>query len=50
MAQLGERIEAREALPVRHFRRVHAAALALNLAQRVVVVWGTLELSRQLSM
>jgi len=48
MHRLGERIEASEAAAVRNFRRVHATALSINLAQLCVVVWGVLELSRQM--
>jgi hypothetical protein len=49
MARLAERIEASEASAIRHFRRVHSVALAVNFLQLVVVVWGVLQLSRQLS-
>ena len=48
MQQLGSRIEASDASAIRHFRRVHGAALLINLAQLAVVVWGTLQLSRAL--
>ncbi len=48
MQRLGDRIEASEEIAVRHFRRVHAAALFANLVQLVAVVWGVLQLSRQL--
>jgi hypothetical protein len=46
MEHLGTRIEANHAEAIRHFRRVHATALLVNVAQLVVVVWGTLQLSR----
>lgn len=49
MARLGERIAASDDAAIRHFRQVHGAALAINLAQLVLVVWGLLQLSRQLS-
>lgn len=49
MQRLGERIEASDVAAIAAFRRVHAAALAIILVQLVVVVWGTLQLSRQLS-
>ena len=48
MHRLGERIEASEAAAVQGFRRVHATALGVNLVQLCVVVWGVLELSRQM--
>ena len=31
---------------IRRFRRVHAAALLVNVLQLVALVWGTLQLSR----
>jgi len=46
MEQLGARIEASDDHAIRHFRRVHGAALLINLGQLVVLVWGTLQLSR----
>ena len=46
MQQLGTRIESSDAEAVRHFRRVHVMALVVNVAQLVVVVWGTLQLSK----
>lgn len=49
MARLGERIESSEESAIRYFRQVHATALSVNLVQLVVVVWGVLQLSRQLS-
>lgn len=51
MAQLGEKIAAAEAEAeaIGHFRRVHGGALVVNLLQLVVLVWGLLQLSRQLS-
>lgn len=45
MRQLGTQIEANEAAAVRHFRRVHATAITVNVVQLFVVVWGTLQLS-----
>ena len=48
MERLGERIEANEESAVKHFRRVHATALCINLAQLVVIVWGLLQLSQEL--
>jgi hypothetical protein len=49
MQELGARIEANEAEAIRHFRRVHVTALLVNVAQLVVLVWGTLQLSAALS-
>ena len=49
MRRLGEKIEASEDAAIRNFRRVHGAALAINLTQLVVVVWGVLQLSKQIS-
>jgi hypothetical protein len=49
MAQLGKKIQASEPTAIQHFRRVHAAALAINLLQLVVVVWGILRLSQELT-
>ena len=49
MRRLGEQIEASEDAAIRNFRRVHGAALAINLTQLVVVVWGVLQLSKQIS-
>ena len=44
MQQLGERIEAADVQAIARFKRVHAAALGVNLAQLMVLVWGTLQL------
>ena len=49
MARLGEKIEASEAAAIQNFRRVHSAALAINLVQLIVVVWGVLRLSQELT-
>jgi hypothetical protein len=46
MDELGTRIEANDDAAIQRFRRVHATALLVNLAQLVVLVWGTLQLSR----
>lgn len=46
MDQLGTRIEANDVTAIRHFRRVHGAALLTNVAQLALLVWGTLQLSR----
>ena len=49
MQRLGDKIEASDATAIASFRRVHIAALATSLVQLVVVVWGILQLSRQMS-
>lgn len=49
MQALGERIEASGAGAIAHFRRVHAVALAINVAQLGVIVWGLLRLSVAMS-
>ncbi|MBP6898660.1 MAG: hypothetical protein KBC73_01160 [Burkholderiaceae bacterium] len=49
MQRLGAQIEASDAAAVRRFRRVHVLTLAINLAQLVLLVWGLIRLSRQLS-
>ena len=48
MQQLGAKIEASSDGAIQHFRRVHTAALCVNLVQLVAIVWGLLWLSRQL--
>ncbi|WP_342130749.1 hypothetical protein [Hydrogenophaga sp. OTU3427] len=46
MLQLGSQIESNTDGAVQRFRRVHGLALLVNLAQLVVLVWGTIQLSR----
>lgn len=48
MQELAAGIEASEKEAVQRFRRVHVAALLMNFTQLVVLVWGTLQLSRAL--
>ena len=48
MQQLGAQIEANNDGALQRFRRMHSAALLVNLAQLAVLVWGTIELSRSL--
>ena len=48
MQQLGAKIEASSDGAIQHSRRVHTAALCVNLVQLVAIVWGLLWLSRQL--
>jgi hypothetical protein len=45
MAQLDEQIQNGQALAIRRFRQVHSAALAMNLAQLIVLVWGVTQIS-----
>lgn len=45
MERLGERIQAADAQAVAGFRRAHGAALLINLAQLVIVVWAVTRLS-----
>jgi hypothetical protein len=35
-----------DAGPVRHFRRMHGAALLINVGLLAVLVWGTIRLSQ----
>lgn len=46
MEQLGAKIEANDAHALRRFRQMHVTALLINVALLVVLVWGTIELSR----
>lgn len=46
MQHLGTRIEANDGEAIQRFRRVHAMALLVNFGLLVVLVWGTLQLSR----
>jgi len=46
MQRLGSQIEANDGEAIPRFRRVHATALLINLAQLAVLVWGTIQLSR----
>jgi len=48
MEHLGARIEANEGGAVERFRRLHAAALLINLGLLVLLVWGTIQLSRSI--
>jgi hypothetical protein len=47
MATLGARIEAGEARVIPAFRRVHAAALLINLAQLAIIVWSLISVSME---
>lgn len=49
MQDIGARIGGLDGAAIARFRRLHTAALCGNLVQLVVVVWGVLQLSRQLS-
>lgn len=48
MAEAGARIGGGDAQPIRRFRRLHGAALLINAALLVVLVWGTIRLSQSL--
>lgn len=48
MEEVGARIEGGDAEPIRRFRRMHGAALLINVALLVVLVWGTIRLSQSL--
>lgn len=45
MQRLGEAIQASDAGAIAGFRRVHAAALGVNLGQLVLLVWAVLRIS-----
>ena len=45
MLRLGQRIEASDPLAIANFRKVHAAALLLNLLQLIALVWGVIQIS-----
>jgi hypothetical protein len=48
MDDIGARIDGSDMEPIRRFRRMHGAALLINLAVLVVLVWGTIRLSQAL--
>jgi hypothetical protein len=48
MEAVGAQIGGSDAEPIRRFRRMHGAALLINLALLVVLVWGTIRLSQSL--
>ena len=48
LQRLGTEIEASDDGAIQRFRRVHIAALLINLAQLAVLVWGTIQLSRSM--
>lgn len=48
MEEIGAQIEGSNAEPIRRFRRMHAAALLINVALLTVLVWGTIRLSQAL--
>ena len=45
MAQQAEKIEQGEMRAIRRFRKVHAAALTMNLVQLIGLVWGLTQIS-----
>ena len=49
LQDLAERIAGEDAGAIGQFKRVHATALSINLLQLVLVVWGVLRLSVELS-
>jgi hypothetical protein len=48
MEQAGTQMEGSDDAPIRRFRRMHGAALLINLALLVFLVWGTIQLSRSM--
>jgi len=48
MEEIGAQIEGGNAEPIRRFRRMHGAALLINVALLAVLVWGTIWLSQSL--
>lgn len=44
MQRLGAQIQAADDDAIRRFRKVHSAALCVNLLQLIVLVWGTAQL------
>ena len=47
MAALGARIQGGETRAISAFRRVHAAAILINLAQLVLIVWSLISVSME---
>lgn len=45
MADIAARIQAKDQAAISAFRRAHSAALLVNLAQLVLLVWGVTQLS-----
>lgn len=48
MEEIGGQIGGDDMEPVRRFRRMHAAALLINVALLVLLVWGTIRLSQSI--
>lgn len=48
MDDVGAQIDGSNTEPIRRFRRMHGAALLINVAVLVVLVWGTIRLSQAL--
>jgi hypothetical protein len=46
MEEVGAQIAGSDTEPIRRFRRMHGAALLMNVALLVVLVWGTIRLSQ----
>jgi hypothetical protein len=45
MQQTGSQIQTSELAAIARFRRIHAAALLINLVQLVAIVWGLIRIS-----
>ena len=48
MDDVGAQIDGSNTEPIRRFRRMHGAALLINVAVLAVLVWGTIRLSQAL--
>ena len=48
MEDVGAQIDGSNTEPIRRFRRMHGAALLINVAVLAVLVWGTIRLSQAL--
>lgn len=48
MEDVGAQIDGSDEEPIRRFRRMHGAALLINIAVLIVLVWGTIRLSQAL--
>lgn len=48
MEDVGAQIDGSDTEPIRRFRRMHGAALLINVAVLAVLVWGTIRLSQAL--
>ena len=48
MEDIGAQIDGSDTEPIRRFRRMHGAALLINVALLVILVWGTIRLSQSM--